>query len=85
MSDENQDSQGESYPPPSRAQPTDEEIPLQDLPPICAEDLVKLGVESRLVPSIVSTTLRTGQSLNGSPSLSPESVVEALNEVHLSA
>jgi len=85
MSDEIQDSQGESYSLPFRTQPTDEETPLQDLLPICAEDLVKLGVESRLIPSIVSTTFRAGQSLNGSPSLNPASVVETLGEVHLSA
>ena len=47
---------------------------------------MKLGVESRLIPFIVSTTLwaEQSQSPNGSPPLSPaeaENIVETLDKV----
>ena len=62
------------------------EISFPDFPPIAAEDLVRLGVESQLIPFIVSTTLRAEQSPNGSPPLSPkeaENLVEILDKVRL--
>ena len=86
MPDGIQSSQSESYPIPSPAQPIDEKIHSPDHPPIAAEDLVKLGVESRLIPFIVSTTLRAEQSPNGSPPLSPAEagdLVEILDKVRL--
>ena len=58
----------------------------QDHSPLAAEDLVKLGVESRLIPFVVSTTLRAEQSLDGVPSLSPaeaRDLVEILDKVRL--
>ena len=64
----------------------EEEIYSLDHPPIATEDLVKLGVESRLIPFIVSTTLQVEQSLNGGPSLSPaeaENLVEILDKVRI--
>ena len=57
---------------------------MLDYPPIAAEDLVKLGVESRLIPFIVSSTVWAEQSPNGSPPLSPaeaENLVETLDKV----
>ena len=66
--------------------PTDRKIHSLDYPPIAAEDLVKLGIESRLIPFIVSTTVLAEKSPNGSPSLSPaeaENLVEVLDKVRL--
>jgi len=57
-----------------------------DFPPITPEDLAKLGVESQLIPFVVSTTLRAEQSPNGSPPLSPadaENLIEILDKVRL--
>jgi hypothetical protein len=56
----------------------------QNYPPIAEEDLVKLGVEPRLIPFIVSTSLWAEQSTNGPPPLSPaeaENLVETLDKV----
>lgn len=55
-----------------------------DQPPITSEDLAKLGVESRLIPFIVSATLWAEQPC--SPPLSPpeaENLVEILDKVRL--
>ena len=84
MSDGIQGSQGESHSKLWSEWPTDDDTP--DNPPIAAEDLVKLGVESQLIPFIVSTTLRAEQSPSGSPPLSPaeaENLVEILDKVRL--
>jgi len=57
-----------------------------DYPPITAEDLAKLGIESRLIPFIVSTTLQAGQSPNDLPPPSPteaDNLVEVLDKVCL--
>ena len=70
----------------SRRDPTHKETNSPDYPPIAAEDLAKLGIESRLIPFIVSTTLRAEQSPNGSPPLSSaeaENLVEVLDKVCL--
>ena len=86
MSDGIQSSQCVSRSKPLRASPTDEGIHLPDNPPITAEDLLKLGVESQLIPFIVSTTLQAEQSPSGSPRLSPaeaENLVEILDKVSL--
>ena len=51
-----------------------------DYPPIAAEDLVELGVESRLIPFIVSTALQVEQWPDDSPPLTPaeaEDLVES--------
>jgi len=72
--------------PSSCRHPAYKETDLPDYPPIAAEDLAKLGIESRLIPFIVSTTLRAEQSPNGSPPLSPaeaENLVEVLDKVCL--
>jgi len=66
--------------------PTYAETHSPDYPPITAEDLVKLGVESRLIPFIVSTTpwAEQSQSPNSSPPLSPaeaEDLAETLDKV----
>ena len=87
MSDGTQSSQGISHSKPSSVSWSfDEEIHSLDYPPIAAEDLVKLGVESRLIPFIVSTTLWAEQSQfpNDSSLLSPteaENIVETLDKV----
>ena len=87
MSDGTQSSQGMSHSKPSSVSwSIDEEIHSLDYPPIAAEDLVKLGVESRLIPFIVSTTLWAEQSpsSSGSPTLSPteaKNLVETLDKV----
>ena len=63
---------------------TDEETSLPGFHPIAPEDTAELGVESRLIPFVISTALRAGQSPNGSPPLSPaeaENVVEILDKV----
>ena len=75
-----------SHTPNCRRHPAYTETHSPDYPPITAEDLVKLGVESRLIPFIVSTTLwaEQSQSPNGSPPLSPaeaENIVETLDKV----
>ena len=75
-----------SHTPNCRWHPTHKKPHSPDYPPITAEDLVKLGVESRLIPFIVSTTLwaEQSQSPNGSPPLSPaetENLVETLDKV----
>jgi len=67
-----------------RRHPAYKETNSPDYPPIAAEDLAKLGIESRLIPFIVSTTLRAEQSPNGSPPLIPaeaENLVEVLDKV----
>ena len=79
MFDGTQSSQGKSHSKLSSvSRSIDEEIHSLDYPPITAEDLVKLGVESRLIPFIVSTTLWAEQSQppNDSPSLSPTEAVD---------
>jgi len=87
MSDGTQSSQGKSHSKLSSVSwSIDEEIHSLDYPPIAAEDLVKLGVESRLIPFIVSTTLWAEQSLpsSGSSPLNPteaEILVETLDKV----
>ena len=63
-------------------------IANEDLPPIADEDLAKFGVESQLIPFIISITLRAEQSPNNSTRLTPaeaECLVEVLDKVHLSA
>ena len=78
--------QSESQSPLSRVRSTDENGPSLDSPSIVPEDLTRLGVESQLIPFIISTTLRVEQSPNGSPPLSPvevENLVETLDKVRL--
>lgn len=70
------------HPAPIALPTTDEE----NLPPIAHEDLVKLGVESRSVPSLISTMLRAEHSPNGPPPLDPaeaENLVDILDKVLL--
>jgi hypothetical protein len=87
MSDGTQNSQSEPHSKPSSVgMTTNKEIHSLDYPPIAEEDLVELGVESRLIPFIVSTTLRVEQSPNDPPLLSPaeaEDLVETLDKVRL--
>jgi len=57
---------------------------LLDYPPIAAEDLVELGVESRLIPLITSTALHVEQWPDDSPPLTPaeaKDLVESLDKV----
>ena len=59
-----------------------------DLPPIASEDLAKLGVESQLIPLIISAASRAERSSHGTPSppLGPgevENLIEILNKVYL--
>ena len=84
MSDGNQSSQSASHSKLLSARFTDNEDHSLDYPPIVAEDLVKLGVESRFIPFVVSATQWAEQSPNGSPPLSTteaESIVEILDKV----
>jgi len=84
MPDGTQGPQGE-LPPPARPRPTDEENPSPDFPPIAAEDLAKMGVEPRLIPFVVSATLRVEQSTDASSPLTPaeaENLVEILDNVY---
>ena len=56
-----------------------------DMSLIAPEDLAKLGVESQLIPFIVSTTSQVEQSPDGSLPLSPteaENLVETLDRVY---
>lgn len=68
------------------AQGSQDELPSPDFPPITAEDLVRMGVEPRLIPLVVSATSRAEQSPNLSPPLTPaeaEHLVEILDQVYL--
>ena len=84
MPDGNQNSQSASYSKLFLVRFTDNEDHSLDHLPIFAEDLVKLGVESRFIPFVVSETQWAEQSPNGSPPPSTaeaESVVEILDKV----
>jgi len=55
-----------------------------DYPPIAAEDLVELGVESQLTPLVASTALHVEQWPDDSPPLTPaeaKDLVESLDKV----
>jgi len=56
-----------------------------DTPPITREDLAKLGIESRLIPFILSTALQAERSPDDSPYLTPEEaecLIETLDKVN---
>jgi len=60
--------------------------PPLEFPPIIPEDLSKFGVESQLIPFVISVTLQVEQSPSGSPPLDtadPEGLVESLDKVQL--
>ena len=60
--------------------------PATDYPPITKADLVKLGVEPRLIPSVVSTAQRAERSSSGEPQLTSteaETLIEVLDKVRI--
>ena len=61
-----------------------DKVPLTDLVPTSNEDLLKLGVESHLIPFIISITCQPEQSQSGSPPLTPteaDNLTEILDRV----
>ena len=63
---------------------TDEDVFLPDVLPITDEDLMKLNVDSKLIPFVVSTAQRAEQSSSGEPQLTSTEaghLVEILDRV----
>ena len=63
---------------------TDRRVFRVDLPPIAHEDFMEIGVESQLIPFVVSAILRVEQSPNDSPRLTlaeVECLIEILDKV----